>query len=99
MRAAGSTVREICRFLDGSGARTPRGNAHWTVKTVTWLLANRAYLERSRHGNFVNGSAHAPIIDAVTFQEAQVSRILRPVQSNQGMSLLGGLIRCASCVS
>lgn len=93
-RAAGASVRDLCRFLDESGLRTGRGNGFWTDASVRGILGNRAYLGESSNDAYINRSAHEPLIDAATWQAAQLPR---QVRSGRRRSPLSGLLRCAAC--
>jgi hypothetical protein len=95
-RAAGETLMDLCRRLETEGVVTPYGNAVWNPTSVRRMLSNRVYLGEARSGAFVNPGAHAPLIDAVTFQEAQSPRVSTPRRGSEP-SLLGGLVRCSAC--
>ena len=45
-RAAGITVREICRRLNGEGVPSPTGKPTWGTSTLCRLLRNEAYIGR-----------------------------------------------------
>ena len=45
-RAAGTTIREICRQLNADGLPSPTGRPTWGHSTVCRLLRNEAYLGR-----------------------------------------------------
>jgi site-specific DNA recombinase len=45
-RAAGITVREICRRLNADGVPSPTGNPTWGTSTICRLLHNEAYIGR-----------------------------------------------------
>jgi site-specific DNA recombinase len=45
-RAAGTTIREICRQLNADGIASPTGKPTWGHSTVCRLLRNEAYLGR-----------------------------------------------------
>jgi len=96
-RAEGAPVREVCRYLDSTGVPTVHGNGHWTDGTVRNILANRIYLGEIRHGEFLNASAHEPLVDPVTWQRAQSPRVMRPTKAGRKPSLLSGILRCAGC--
>lgn len=93
-RAAGGRWRDLCRFLEEAGLKTGRGNCFWTDNTVRCLVRNRAYLGGVRHGEYLNTNAHEPLIDAATFQDAQLPR--RAIGCKH-RTPLAGLLRCAGC--
>src|ERR1700758_4142294 len=45
-RAAGTTVREICRRLNADGVPSPTGKPTWGTSTLGRLLCNEAYIGR-----------------------------------------------------
>ena len=45
-RAAGITVREICRRLNADGVPSPTGKPTWGHSTLCRLLRNQAYIGR-----------------------------------------------------
>jgi site-specific DNA recombinase len=45
-RAAGTTVREICRRLNADGVPSPTGKPTWGTSTLGRLLGNEAYIGR-----------------------------------------------------
>jgi site-specific DNA recombinase len=45
-RAAGTTVREICRRLNADGVPSPTGKPTWGTSTLCRLLRNEAYIGR-----------------------------------------------------
>ena len=47
-RAAGITVREICRRLNADGVASPTGKPTWGHSTLCRLLRNQAYIGRVR---------------------------------------------------
>ncbi|MGI8593638.1 MAG: recombinase family protein [Solirubrobacteraceae bacterium] len=96
-RAKGTSVRQLCRWLDSLGLPTVTGNRHWTDSTVSHILENRVYLGESRSGAFVNESAHEPLVDPATWQRAQRPRVIRPTKARHTPTLLSGLLRCAGC--
>jgi DNA invertase Pin-like site-specific DNA recombinase len=93
-RAEGATLGSLLHQLNESGLRTGRGGTRFVEGSLRGILANRTYLGEVRSGPFVNESAHPPLVDPATWQLAQSP--LR-FESNRRTSLLGGLLRCASC--
>jgi len=94
-RPDGEPIMALCRQLEARGVRTPYGNAVWKPTSVRHVLANRAYLGEARSGQFVKPGAHPPLVDAVTFAQAQRPREIAAKAAEP--SLLGGLVRCAGC--
>jgi DNA invertase Pin-like site-specific DNA recombinase len=92
-RSEGTTLRSLLDLLDASGLETGRGNT-FVEGTLRGVLANRTYLGEVRSGPHLNTKAHPPLTDQATWQLAQAP--LR-FESNRRTSLLGGLLRCASC--
>jgi DNA invertase Pin-like site-specific DNA recombinase len=92
-RAANATLRSLLHLLDRSGLETVRGRSV-VEGSLRGILANRVYLGEVRSGPHLNTSAHPPLVDHATWQLAQSP--LRP-RSGRQTSLLGGVLRCASC--
>jgi DNA invertase Pin-like site-specific DNA recombinase len=92
-RAADATLASLLELLDASGLETGRGNT-FGESTLRNILANRTYLGQAWWGPYLNEHAHPPLVDRATWQLAQ-----NPLhfESNRKTSLLGGLLRCASC--
>jgi DNA invertase Pin-like site-specific DNA recombinase len=93
MKARGASWAEIRKQM--AGVPTPYGSVEWADRSLSHVLANRVYLGEARSGEFVNAEAHAPIVDAGTFQLAQ--RKEQKASPRHGKSLLTGLLRCAGC--
>jgi site-specific DNA recombinase len=93
MKAGGASWSEIRRQM--VGVVSPYGSVEWADRSLSHLLRNRVYLGEARSGEFVNPEAHAPIVDAGTFQLAQ--RKEQKASPRHGKSLLTGLLRCAGC--
>jgi DNA invertase Pin-like site-specific DNA recombinase len=83
-RAAGNSLVSIADELGmtGSGARG--------------LLRNRVYLGELRVGEHVNPDAHAPLVTAHEWEEAQLSAP-QPARAARPPALLAGLARCQAC--
>lgn len=94
-RAQGMSWADLGRFLQGQGVRTPYGAEIWTSRSISHLIANRAYLGEARSGEFVMPNAHPPLTDVGTWQRAQSPKMI--VTASDSRSLLTGLIRCAGC--
>jgi site-specific DNA recombinase len=61
-RAAGITVREICRRLNTDRVASPSGKPTWGTSTLSRLLRNEAYIGRVYYNRTVGArpSAHPP---------------------------------------
>ena len=93
LKAQGASWAELRRSM--AGVPTPYGSVEWADRSLSHLLSNRVYLGEARSGEFVNPTAHEPIIDVGTFQLAQ--RKEQKASPRHGQSLLTGLLRCAGC--
>jgi DNA invertase Pin-like site-specific DNA recombinase len=94
-RAAGVPMTEVARYARTRGLLSAYGNEHWTTRGVREVIRNRVYLGESRHGEFVNPSAHAALVDPVTWERAQRRGRLSSARGKG--ALLSGLARCAGC--
>lgn len=92
-RAEGETLGSLLALLDASGLETGRGNT-FVEGTLRNVLCNRVYLGEVRSGEHLNAAAHPPLTDSPTWHLAQ--KPLR-LHTNRRTSLLGSLLRCASC--
>ena len=99
---AGSTLKEICRYMHGH-YKTRYGD--WShVSTVSRVLRDRVYVgEVSFSGKWYRGT-HDPIIDQDTFDRAQRKYDLYLgtaagtfSQNFKGSQLLTGMIFCGQC--
>jgi DNA invertase Pin-like site-specific DNA recombinase len=68
-----------------------------STASIRGLLRNRTYLGEVRHGEFVNPTAHEPIVDEVLFRRAQRGGV--KFRGDGYERLLSGLARCAGCRS
>ncbi len=93
-KATGASWSELSAIMESAGVETPYGSKFWTNRSLSHLIANRAYLGEARSGEFVNDGAHDAIVDEETWRAAQTKRA---VPSRGSGSLLGGLVRCAGC--
>jgi len=59
-RAAGTTVREICRQLNADGIASPTGKPTWGHSTLCRLLRNEAYVGRVYYNRTETVAAAAP---------------------------------------
>jgi site-specific DNA recombinase len=100
-RAAGSTVRELCTFLEQSKIRTRSGNVGWALRSVEGMLRNRVYLGEIHWGAESRNGTHEPLTDGPTWERAQrPPTTRRRTPASEGpptKALLRGLVRCASC--
>jgi site-specific DNA recombinase len=90
----------IARLLTDECAPAPaRG---WQPATVQWLLKNEAYLGRVHWRGQSFPGLHEAIVDADTFEQAQVllrerGEDLTRRRGNRSEFLLSGVIRCGRC--
>lgn len=92
-RAIGESYQRIADGLNVAGLRSSEG-LPFTVAAVLRMINNRAYLGEARHGALHNPDAHPAIVDEALWSNCQRRRRGAP----RGLqSLLGGMIRCASC--
>jgi DNA invertase Pin-like site-specific DNA recombinase len=98
-RAAGATILEVARALDGLYPGGPSGNGSWTKQTVARLLGNRVYIGEARQGELVKPDAHPPLVDERTFATVQaLGRRAEPRNASQtSVTLLPDLVRCEGC--
>jgi DNA invertase Pin-like site-specific DNA recombinase len=96
-RAEGAAIGRLCRLLSERGVPTPAGARIWAWSTMDGLLRKRTYLGEVHHGHFVNRSAHAALVDPVTWQAAQRPLEKRPARPDVAETLLRGLLRCSGC--
>lgn len=96
-RAGGTSLADLCRFLEERGAVGAYGHQRWTARTVKAILRNRVYLGEARHGEHVKEGAHAALTDSLTWRRAQREGSVSPARSAREPSLLAGLVRCAGC--
>lgn len=94
-RAGGASWHELCGYLNDSGVIGPWGENRWLPETVQQLIQNRVYLGEARSGDFVNRSAHEPLIDRLTWEASQRAPRRQPPRGDP--ALLAGLVRCAGC--
>jgi site-specific DNA recombinase len=95
-RADGATVPELGHWLEEQGVVTTRGNAYWCESTISRILRNRVYLGELRSGHHVARRTHTPLVGVGEWQRAQSPRVKR-IPNARTPTLLGGLLRCASC--
>jgi site-specific DNA recombinase len=96
MKAAGSSWRDLGDYLTANGVRTPYGLQYWVGRSLSHVIANRAYLGEARSGEYVNPEAHEQIVDPETWERAQRAIGDRPV-NGMGGALLAGILRCEAC--
>ena len=91
MRAAGAALFEIRDFFKAHGI--PR-----SYRSTQTLLRSRIVLGELRSGTFVNKFAHAPIVDQLLWQRAQLTRLPRgPRSPSERLLARLGILRCATC--
>jgi DNA invertase Pin-like site-specific DNA recombinase len=96
-RAQGATMRELGLFLSEQKVRTRLDNPNWISTALHSLITNRVNLGELRHGSIVNSESHEPLTDPVTWQAAQNPRVIARRAIRRSPTVLGGLLRCASC--
>ena len=92
-RAEKQSSKEIAAALNAAGARSARGG-DFTANTIQRMIANSAYYGEAHHGAHRNPKAHEPLVDEGSWHWCQEKR--RP-RGRAVPSLLGGLVRCATC--
>lgn len=90
LAARGASRTELVELI---AAKTER---RLDVRSIGGILRNRAYIGYSVHGEFVNESAHEPIVTPEEFAAAQ-PRPGKLRRQPRAKSLLAGIARCASC--
>lgn len=92
LRAAGASVEEVRRFLEGR-ADPPGGASAWRWETVHNILRNPAYAGTLVSGPVTLPGAHPALVDPATWQAAQ-GRATRHRQRAQAAALswLAGLV-------
>ncbi|WP_028061200.1 recombinase family protein [Candidatus Solirubrobacter pratensis] len=93
-RSRGTTWQDIARWLNDEGVKPP-DSKQWVRGTVKDLAANKAYLGIAYHGEYVNESAHEPLVTRALFEAAK-GKAFNPTQGKQP-NLLSGIMRCAGC--
>jgi DNA invertase Pin-like site-specific DNA recombinase len=91
MRAGGATIAECRAFLSQRGFEVG-------YSQLTGIFGNRIYLGELRFGEYVNPTAHEPLIDRATFERVQrvsVPRGRKP-KSDRLLARLG-VLRCSTC--
>jgi DNA invertase Pin-like site-specific DNA recombinase len=96
-RARGETIYSLGKLLSERGIASAWGNTRWQSCSVRCIIRNRAYLGELRSGEFVNASAHLPLTTPSTWQAAQEPRMVGRHSPHRHATVLGGLVRCASC--
>ena len=87
-----AAARGLHAAVDHLQANAP-GHA-WTTSSVRRLLANRAYLGESRHGDLVRLDAHPALASRAVWEAAQHGHVSRRAAAAFPLS---GLARCARC--
>lgn len=80
---------------DGEPAQRKRGT-HWTPARVKDMVESRTYLGEAKSGEFVNPTAHEPIVSVALFDKCEALRDLRPRRGAAEYDL-SGIARCAEC--
>jgi Resolvase, N terminal domain/Recombinase len=95
-RAEGASLADIRAFLRGTGIRGVHG-ANWDLSVVHGMMHSGVHLGQVRYGEWVNDSAHPPLVDRDTWDRAHVSDHQLPRRVGREPALLRGLLRCAGC--
>jgi DNA invertase Pin-like site-specific DNA recombinase len=95
-RARGENFASLAKWFEERGILTASGNGGWTSITMSKLLRSRVYLGELCYGSHVNERAHPPLVDAATWQAAQLPR-RAVVLHEPEPALLAKLVRCAGC--
>lgn len=97
MRAAGASFADIANFLEAEEVPTASGGKHWLQPVLSHLFRRRVYLGEVSKGEFVNTSAHEPLVSVELWEAAQKPdpRLGRTPRKHE--NLLQGLVYCASC--
>jgi site-specific DNA recombinase len=91
MREDGESLECIRRML-------LRAGHDLSLTAVQVMLRQRMYLGEVRHGEFVNPSAHEPIVDAETFRRVQGAMKPRgPKAKSDRLLARLGVLRCGAC--
>lgn len=95
-RATGAGPTELAELLETHGVRTSQGSHTWTKQAVQNLIKSRTYLGELRSGDYVNPTAHEPLVDEPTWRAAQHPNPA-PRRVRRGGYLLSGILRCKAC--
>lgn len=95
-RMRGEPVQDLADYLTGR-VPTPTGKRVWSHNTVRTLVRRRTYLGEVSYRDHRNPHAHQPLVDAVTWQAAQLQPQAGPGPRRIEPALLHGLLRCAGC--
>lgn len=95
-RATGAGPTELAEFLESHGVTTSQGSATWSKPAIQGLIRSRTYLGEIRSGEFVNTTAHEPIVDEPLWLAAQRPNPAPP-RVRKGGYLLAGILRCKAC--
>ena len=96
MRAAYRSWPEIIEYFTENSVASSLGTTVWSQSSLLNLFRNRAYLGEAASGEYVNRTAHEPLIDRATWELAQRTRTLASLRSRHP-ALLTGLLRCQGC--
>lgn len=92
-RAEKQMSKEIAAALNAAGKRSAKGGP-FSANAIQRIIMNPAYYGAAHKGAHRNPRAHQPLVDEGTWHWCQVKR--RP-RGEAVPSLLGGLVRCATC--
>jgi DNA invertase Pin-like site-specific DNA recombinase len=88
--AAAQGARAACRYLRENAP----SQRHWDTATTRRMLGRRTYLGESGHGEFVNASAHEPLVSRAIWEAAQTEPRAYVVS---GTYPLSGVCLCGTC--
>lgn len=104
LKTTGTTAPTYRRgsFADGKHTRSERDRMFadgkpWYGVAVQNVIKSRVYLGEVSSGPYVKEGAHPPIVDPVTWQNAQRKAGRRWHDPSKPPMLLTGLVRCANC--
>lgn len=97
-RAGGATWRSIADGLNAEGVPAPRGGL-WVHNSCAGICRSRVYLGELWAGDFVNATAHDPVVSADLWHRVDtMSMTAKPRRESEASPyVLAGMIRCASC--
>ena len=96
-RGFGFLPGEIVDYLHRGGLASHHGGeAAVSLRAVNYLLRNPVYTGEARCGDYINPTAHPPIVSRSLWLAAQDPRT-RTSFNRSATTLLAGLVRCSSC--
>jgi site-specific DNA recombinase len=95
-RARGARYVDVAAFLAQSAVPTPSGVGEWTSSSAYHLFQNPVYVGEAFSGSVRNVQAHPPLVRRAVWLAAHAASA-RAFSDACSESLLGGIVRCASC--